>query len=134
MGGLINKIKSKALAFYYGKPKRIISAFEPSANIAIQRENFNNLNPDQFIREKTLYFGSHKIDSIDDLSYDKVVKNCSSIEVFKITKGRYHELYGRCLILEKENILDELSFAGYFEPNKNLSCLFNSETEGTAGI
>lgn len=111
---LVNKIKS----IFRGKPEEIVSVYDGSVkkkNISIERRyvegDFNNhyyCDESDFLEE------------VDNLSFKRVKDNCTKINVFTFNDAFYFHKHGRCILLQKNKVLKELSFDGYYEPRQEI--------------
>lgn len=116
---MINKVIRKLFAFIRKRPQGIISVYD--TKVETETLDFVKEYKETDFRNRFKNDPSDDLKEVNDLSFKRVSENCTKIEVFTLNKGQYFHKYGRCLVLQNDYIIDELSYAGYFEPNKNLA-------------
>lgn len=58
------------------------------------------------------------LEKLNTITYENIVKNCTSYYIVELINGGFVKSKGRNLVVYRDSIIDELSFDGYYEPDK----------------
>lgn len=70
--------------------------------------------------KRPFHYEDEKIDTIEAIDLQRIEDNCTKHSTTVIKEGRYLQIYDRNVVLMGDQVISDLSFLGYWEPNPEI--------------
>jgi hypothetical protein len=128
MIGIINFLKKKRLDFLFGyKLKSIISIDNLPSEVKILKKVANFDEKD--FEYNCFHLEEKPLEKLSTITYENILKNCTNYFSVELNNARFVKGNGRNLVIFENQIIDELSFDGYYDPNKKTSLNYQIRTK-----
>ena len=128
MIGIINFLKKKRLDFLFKyKLKSIISIDNLPSEVKILKKVANFDEKD--FEYNCFHLEEKPLEKLSDITYENILKNCTNYFSVELNNARFVKGNGRNLVIFENQIIDELSFDGYYDPNKKTSLNYQIRTK-----